>query len=435
MTKKIGRFVLFAVILLLFVSLIPLAPTIRAEPSTATVTGITFSQVDFFFDGSLVQADSEWGEFTIEFIPGDGIEFINVVANASGPNQWIIRNLPLFPSSLDPSQLAFSTYFDLGMLGVTRGTQMTSLNYCFNQSTSPISSAPLCMPDHLAYVDDSSAITNSGVPSGVTALGTPPAANVFSFTDPFVNVQTCWHKGMPNSVQGKKQCGPGAAANSLYWLAREHGWPWTKLVEDLTKELVDDMKCDNTGTWDDAFADGKLAFTNRHGWPVENHYAGGEKLPKAGNYKGIKRDGDATWNYVEQELDKGQDVEIMTSTHWVVLSGKISWGNVHMIEYRDDPYQHGDATNDTEKAVIAKRHKWTYMREEGGKLHTNIGNGDEIVLTVFSESPAPPVGGISFPVGNSGLLVPYIGLASTILVATVATAVYVKRVNRRKQKE
>jgi hypothetical protein len=45
------------------------------------------------------------------------------------------------------------------------------------------------------------------------------------------------------------------------------------------------------------------------------------------------------------------------------------------------------------------------------------------------------VGGIVVPVDKFGLLAPYIGLASTILVATVATAVYIKHVKRKKEKQ
>lgn len=46
-----------------------------------------------------------------------------------------------------------------------------------------------------------------------------------------------------------------------------------------------------------------------------------------------------------------------------------------------------------------------------------------------------PVGGIVIPIDKLSLLAPYIGLASTILVATVATAVCVKRVKRRKERK
>jgi len=46
-----------------------------------------------------------------------------------------------------------------------------------------------------------------------------------------------------------------------------------------------------------------------------------------------------------------------------------------------------------------------------------------------------PVGGVWVAVDKFGLLAPYIGLASTILVATAATAIYVRRVKRRKEKQ
>ena len=45
------------------------------------------------------------------------------------------------------------------------------------------------------------------------------------------------------------------------------------------------------------------------------------------------------------------------------------------------------------------------------------------------------VGGIVVPVDKFGLLAPYIGLASTIMVAAIATTVYVKRVKHRKDKK
>ena len=46
-----------------------------------------------------------------------------------------------------------------------------------------------------------------------------------------------------------------------------------------------------------------------------------------------------------------------------------------------------------------------------------------------------PVGGIWIPVDKFGLLAPYIGLASTIVAATAATAIYAKRVKRRKENQ
>jgi len=45
------------------------------------------------------------------------------------------------------------------------------------------------------------------------------------------------------------------------------------------------------------------------------------------------------------------------------------------------------------------------------------------------------VGGVWVPVDKFGLLAPYIGFASTIIVATVATSIYAKRVKRREEKQ
>jgi hypothetical protein len=53
-------------------------------------------------------------------------------------------------------------------------------------------------------------------------------------------------------------------------------------------------------------------------------------------------------------------------------------------------------------------------------------------ITVDTVVSPPSVGGLWFPIDEVGLLVPYVGLASAILVAVVATAVYVKH---RKEKQ
>lgn len=45
------------------------------------------------------------------------------------------------------------------------------------------------------------------------------------------------------------------------------------------------------------------------------------------------------------------------------------------------------------------------------------------------------VGGIATPINKIGLLAPYLGLTSTIVVATVVTTVYIKRVKHRKKKQ
>lgn len=60
---------------------------------------------------------------------------------------------------------------------------------------------------------------------------------------------------------------------------------------------------------------------------------------------------------------------------------------------------------------------------------------DHDLHAVFEYSPLLRIGGIRFSVNKLDLLAPYISLTSTIIVATVATAIYVKCVKRRKEKQ
>jgi hypothetical protein len=73
-----------------------------------------------------------------------------------------------------------------------------------------------------------------------------------------------------------------------------------------------------------------------------------------------------------------------------------------------------------------------YPAGQGGDTSA-IGSDSDWTFRTFGTIPA--VGGVVIPVDKFGLLAPYIGVASTILVATAATAIYVKRVKRRKKKQ
>jgi len=70
-----------------------------------------------------------------------------------------------------------------------------------------------------------------------------------------------------------------------------------------------------------------------------------------------------------------------------------------------------------------------------GERSTTLTVSSSGTYTAYYYYYTSPVGGIVTPIDKLGLLAPYIGLASTILVATAATAVYVKRVRRRKEKQ
>lgn len=68
-----------------------------------------------------------------------------------------------------------------------------------------------------------------------------------------------------------------------------------------------------------------------------------------------------------------------------------------------------------------------------GTLPTD-GHGPVALARFLGSPPLPPVGGIMVPIDKLGLLAPYIGAASAVVVATVAIAMYAQRVKRRKKK-
>jgi hypothetical protein len=86
---------------------------------------------------------------------------------------------------------------------------------------------------------------------------------------------------------------------------------------------------------------------------------------------------------------------------------------------------------DTKREQIVSK-----AREQIGSHYLKGAEGDKpLWYEETGGTNATGVGGIIVPVDKFALLAPYIGLTSTIIVATVATAVYVKRVKRRKEKQ
>ncbi|NOX08644.1 MAG: hypothetical protein GXP22_04005, partial [Gammaproteobacteria bacterium] len=186
--------------------------------------------------------------------------------------------------------------------------------------------------------------------------------------------------------------------NSLQWLNAENNLGISDTLEQTQTKLAVGMGNNNNGNWDDTEVQGKLKYIADNNLDLEVHYVGGEKLPGlgAGDYVDpngngtVRNDGAITWEWIMAEMKKGQDIELMTSTHWVVLEGVLSFGNIRMFSYRDDNYQHGAATTVAERAKLDDRHTWSYFTD--GQV--NIGNGNEVLLSAVAESPVPVPAGV-----------------------------------------
>ncbi len=351
--------------------------SLLVSPLGSATPVLSFNQVDFFQNGAKVISNSEWGQFDIAYNQGSSLQWINVVANPGTPNaSWIVQNHPLLPTGLTgTSQFTSVSYFDLG---TPRGTPVSSLNIGYAIMSAPATATPTMFDATGSFsLGSAQNIVNSGVPSGVTTQGAPDNGNL-NWNVPFAGLNSNWHAGMPNVTQETNWCGPGAAANSLHWLNDQNILGLNQTLLQTQAELAANMMNHHDGNWDDEEVKGKEKFIADHNLPLEVHYAGGVMLP--GNTP-------LTWEWIESEMAKGQDVEFMTDTHWVVVEGLLSWGDIHLFSYRDDPFQHGMATTAAEQGVINDRHVWTYFQQG----FVNIGNGQETLQTAVAESvPEPP---------------------------------------------
>ncbi|MBI2093699.1 MAG: PEP-CTERM sorting domain-containing protein, partial [Candidatus Omnitrophica bacterium] len=352
------------------------------------------SQVDYYQDGALTVPDSEWGQFDLSYDPGASLQWFNVVLNpGSGSESWAVQNHPLLPSSLIGADPFVSTsYFGLG---VASGTSLSSVDVLYSLSDTPLTATPGAGTLDSVGLGTSQNIINNGVPSGIFALNAP-GASLINWNQPFANVAADYRPDMPNVVQELNFCGPGAAANSIHWLAQRHNIDLGQSLANTQTELAIEMGNNNNGNWDDAEVQGKLQFMVDHNLPFDVHYTGGVMLPTGNGYVDpngngtARRDGPITWEWLQQEFDRGQDIELMTNTHWVVMDGYLSWGNIHLFSYRDDPFQKGAATTAAQEQTINDRHTWTYF--SNGDV--NIGNGNEILGTAVAESFVPEPGSL-----------------------------------------
>jgi hypothetical protein len=197
-------------------------------------------------------------------------------------------------------------------------------------------------------------------------------------------------------------------------------------------------RCAGEGVTDKNFVKGKLTYLANNGLgdaltvKHQDDAFGGEDIIASGlTSKGC---GVPSAAFIITEISNGQDVELGYTFpgggHWVELVGAGTIGGVPWISYKSDHVQCNDTTG-------TDRTDFSNLRDTDGDGLLNLVNeaNQPNADIVVSQSPVGGVGGIVVSMDKFGLLVPYIGLASTILVATVATAVYVKRVKRRKEKQ
>jgi hypothetical protein len=427
---------------------------VKAAP---TVTSFKFDQINFNATYSGFVPYSEYGHVELVVSPDpSSIFYIQLMAKLPvGAPAWVVRNLPILEgATYGVASVQTSVTVDLTQLNVTRGANINAMNiyYSTTLTTSPISSAPSFSPTLSTIVGERIDNAQGRLPtppvfSGRLAISTPPPA--FAFADgPQTRV---FRRGMGSVVQGPNECAPGGVANSMQWLANSG---FINLRGETPGQSLQKLKSDmkpggwtGTGASDRQAIEGKLRFAQRAEHPLDLiiGYQADSGLTDLGNSVTVgsmtaNRDGNGgppTWEYLKAQMLHGEDVELAlgwlndtgqeTGGHVVAVSGLIERGNYRAILFNDDEKQNGaaDGLRINHKAEIQA--EGAYMRL-GGLARNRI-------EAIYVESPAIVVGGIVVPIDKLGLLAPYVGLASTMIIGAVASAVYVKRVKRRKEKQ
>jgi hypothetical protein len=410
--KKTGHFVLVAVIALLFASLIPLAQTVSTEVSTATVAGVTFGQINFYLDG-VSTLNSDWGDAHVGFYGSAYIQYLNLISNGN----WTIQNLPVLSVEGEGMPQTQDFWFPLG---VPSGTHVTNITYGIKLTPNTLGTPPT--QDTPALVSSDDYVVYNGGADVKLHTTPPPAAPVVggAVADPTPHE----NKNFPNQPCGVNECAPTAVSNSMQFLNDRH-----KLGMDPTQLTIDKMK--KATNWGEKFPGANGCWIQHNNsrpegqrnawWEDKDAYMKTNKLPIT-TTKLLSTD----IGEIAALIDTHQDIEMELGGHTVAVVGIADLGGgKYSVTIKHDKTQGVGGVHD--------------LATETGKWDSKTGTWSAALagyeLNYFVVECPITVGGFVVPVDKFGLLAPYIGLASTAMIGAVATAVYVKRVKRRKEKQ
>ena len=341
----------------------------------AVVDGFSLDQVSFTAVYSGNVPCSEYGQagFAVRQFPGV-VQYVQVVAQLAGssaPPAWIVQNVPATAGTVTEWAPV-----NLTLLGVQRGTCITGskINFSLSVTNNVIAVAPSYTGGLAAFVGQQTnnaegesgpapvlpgtlgplALMPAAVPpSGVPA--TPSAPGDF-------NIEITDRPGMGNIPQNPQECAPAAVTNSMHWLQSmgSINLNGDTPAQSLTK-LKSDMSwtapsaTDTGGTTAPNTVAGKLAFSQRpeHPLNLDIHYQTDTSLSSIGpavtsgnataNMDGTS--GPPTFDYIKQEMAKGQDVEL--SLDWLNAAGVKTGGHVVAVSgIASAPYGQGVRFND-----------------------------------------------------------------------------------------
>lgn len=202
---KRDRLIRFAVTAFILAILLALPSCDEEAEENPYNVSLRFVQLDFDLNGQKTK-NSAWGSAALGYENAPATLYFNLAVG----KRWVVRNVPV-PASTERANWAFG--FDLG---VTKGTNVTTLEYAYELSSNLLTT----MPGNFqrSPVTDRPVVMAPGFLEGEPILQDPPDAESGDSV-----VDSASHEGeFPNSGVNLKECVPAAVTNSLKFLNEKY---------------------------------------------------------------------------------------------------------------------------------------------------------------------------------------------------------------------
>ena len=181
-----------------------------AAPSRGS--SIQLYQMDFNLNGN-TYTDTEWGGVDLSFTGTSAPKYFNLAVNGN----WVVQEMPVLSVYGDGQPNTLRYYFDLG---VPRGTPVSTVNYAYTVTDLPLGAMPGAAAPGPVLNDDYE-FYNGSISKPISGLLPVARSLIGGLIDSFVRV----HVGFPHFEQGRNECTPTAALQSLIWLKEKKNLP------------------------------------------------------------------------------------------------------------------------------------------------------------------------------------------------------------------
>lgn len=359
--------------------------------ATAQLSNVSFQQLDWYGpSGSLVQANSLWGQVGFEYSPSLSPQYLNLfVSNGSSSPVLAIENMPLIQDYEGGGSVSEAIHFDLASIGVSAGQDVSSLQFGYTVNSAPVTPvAPALFATSVAASERLAWDQLNEVPGTFTDPGSP--AGMLGTLGQAIN-DILRARRMASVQEAVNHCFAGATARSLGWLNSQGNFNHNRTSQEIYDDLV-------TAGVSMPNADGTKA---REKWiKKKNDYArsmsrnsivtsvwdsGGIVDP----VDGVTESGGDFKTWLKDAMRQKKDVEIVYNFpgggHIVTVLGLYEQGGDCYALYADDEKQGDNTRGDGLMGSKIKRAKIT----KDGTSYRFGGNANTITWALSEAVPEP----------------------------------------------